>query len=721
MSRYSGGGVDEDDDIVVTPSFNLSAARHPGGFLRSAEPQEIGEGLTSSSGQPPLSSQRSIGGSLESSGSRVTSWKTVPSDHKPDSAALAAAKAKEREMIKSELQTFFAVEDSDSDQDFLPQVPPPLRHALTKSDSASIVMGAGKGRAGGWYTREDDKKIPQPQAMTEHAMAMKGALHAKSAPGVANVSLKSVEAQARRYRAVEEVFPGFVPLHLHLGRVCAKSGLVILPARPMPISFRRSTAVSVGSWASQQRITTLSTRSGLGSVQEAPPKKHLNKPARPPPPPRSAPPARLRVPSHAVAMTLALLENGPIKLAPGEPLPRPQPVTVAPPRPNVTFEIPPAPELPTPPPPSRDPPAPITRTSTSGTAILNTETFRLSGNTTDRDSEARPLSVVSAGLAPPAPPPPAPPPPVSSPEPRDSSMVSFSSARSSDSSLGSGYLSAKSQRMSVVAVGLAPMAPPPPPNSSRSVLETKSNLHSMESIPDSEEVDQEGEEGEEEEVDAEEIDELQQDKEPDQKQRARACSKQMIMSLKKSYPSADVVKDLLHRPNHSRFSILRYSTDSEMYDDDIFDDDEVFEEGNDSFDASAFLYQCEVDLPETFENERTRTLSAAIKPRGLSVIANEEERERRNTAMDKFLANRSSSPTLQLPNGIPPPPTPPQAADKTSSSPDSRKGGKQMRERDLTPQQFFDVYGMDRSAFKQLSVFKRAYLREKFRDKRPCA
>ena len=444
---------------------------------------------------------------------------------------------------------------------------------------------------------------------------------------------------------------------------------------------------------------------------------------------------------------------------------------------------------------------PVSGARPISSAVEATETFRFSSES----SGMRPKSVVQAGLAPPVPPPP----PFSA-IPTYNSPASFSGDRHSNASskivltetfaLSEGDFSAERETtesdeapegrrrgVSCVEAGLAP-PPPPPPQVAEVEFEVTADAEvEVETEVEAEEPEYSSSSSSEDEETAVEI--------VPQRVRAETMSKAMKTALRREMrtgsmaqaPEAEkhTVAELLHQKDHSRFSILRYSTDldgeQEFYDG--TDEDEYYsdEEGADRFtsspaanDPSSFINQfmykvSEVEATEPSQvyrdvaksvasaagrDSRSRTISVVTSaPRALSVIQREEEnivkeqaneKKRRDSAkkLDEFLSSTrpkantmdsdipsSSSYTTNSSNrssiskfvrNLASTPAIISSSAKANDT-DADKDRPKMRERDLSDNQFYHVYAMTRQKFAQLSILKRAWLRQENKHRRPYA
>ena len=501
--------------------------------------------------------------------------------------------------------------------------------------------------------------------------------------------------------------------------------------------------------------------------QPSKPKIPRVRPAAPPPPPSLPPPSTTRpsrTPSHAVAMTLAFLDNATLHLKPGDLPPgdsytnkttterrmtaskqmfSTRPTAASIPHPPLAKQ--PKDELlrqklniddniaqqrtlgrlpsrvPSPPPP--DPVDLLLATHSdrpSQAKIVVTDEFRLSGGTdkmsiassrvssgsdyeTGDGGRVRTPSVVQQGLAPPAPPPP----------------------------VGEEGEEGESEgRGSVVAKGLAPAAPPPPPFSAIPAGNRSGRMsRRMESFK--EEKEEQGEPDDDVDPHLDSIHEVSGDVHMRIRTLSKAMGEQVKSELKKQGMKKEQVNALFQRKNHSRFSLLRISTgtvDDEGADsgeeldigssssdgEDVAGDEEEGEEeedeeeeGDDVF-MSTFMYMQENMAPHNVDSylERTRTISAVQKPRALSKIEGSDEiLERLEREKEEARAGRESAASGMeefLGAGAP-------------------AGGVRVRERDLNDAQFREVYEMTRDEFKKLNMVRRAYLRNANLDKRPFA
>ena len=238
--------------------------------------------------------------------------------------------------------------------------------------------------------------------------------------------------------------------------------------------------------------------------------------------------------------------------------------------------------------------------------------------------------------------------------------------------------------VSAVEAGLAPLAPPPPPPPSETEAGLAPTLEETEEGGMIEREDGNEIEGEETESDYEEDEDEGGERETieivPQRVRAETMSRAMKAALRREMRTGSMsrapdsqkntVAELLHQKDHSRFSILRYSTDT--IGTDLDDDEEGFyddefssdREGSDSFvsspsaaDSSTFINQfmyqvAEVEAPTDPDvvygdesvspasagrrGSRARTISVVTSaPRALSVIQREEDNIMKEKASEK--------------------------------------------------------------------------------------
>jgi hypothetical protein len=225
-----------------------------------------------------------------------------------------------------------------------------------------------------------------------------------------------------------------------------------------------------------------------------------------------------------------------------------------------------------------------------------------------------------------------------------------------------------------------------------------------------------------------------------------AMSKQVRGEMKKQGMRKKDIDAVFQEKNHSRFSLLRMSTDTEFSSDgdegfDVDDEEEEEEEeegeeevsssgeseaggpGRDRSDSSdsdadgededafmtTYLYMqeqmggCDVDR----YLERTRTMSTVNKPRALSHIEGAAD-VLEKIAREKGLAEKCRQDATKSMDGF-----------LGGESKSGQSGERIIRERDLSDAEFMGVYDMTRAEFAKLNVVRRAFLRRTNMHKRP--